>query len=80
MNFMQYSYIDTYINIVDVIQALGGIGATIGLLTGYIGFIFIIQYNAQLSGIISRKEKQKYRRFKIKELLKLMPKVIENIE
>ena len=46
MNFIQYSYVDTYVNIVDVITALGGIGATISLAIGYIGFIFIIQFNA----------------------------------
>jgi hypothetical protein len=80
MDFIQYSYTDTYVNIVDVVTALGGIGATISLLTGYIAFLFIIQYNAQLSGVITRKEKDKYRRFKVKQLLKFMPQVRERIQ
>lgn len=41
----------------DLVSQLGGIGALVSSGVGAIGFIFIVQYIAQLSGVIHRQKK-----------------------
>jgi hypothetical protein len=42
MNFVENVYTFTYFNIMDLLSQLGGIGATVQLGVGAIGFIFIV--------------------------------------
>ena len=58
MNFIEFKTIMSYFNLIDMISAIGGISQTLGFVTGYIGFLFIVQFVAQLTGIIHRKEKE----------------------
>ena len=76
MNFIQYNYRLEYFNLNDLFAKLGGISASVSLGVGSIGFIFIIQYVAQLSGIIHRKEKENLRLFKIKRMTRYVPLII----
>ena len=46
MNFVENVYTFTYFNLEDLLSQLGGIGATVQLGVGGIGFIFIVQYVA----------------------------------
>jgi hypothetical protein len=64
----------------DLVSQLGGIGATVQLGVGAIGFIFIVQYIAQLTGVIHRKKKEKYRMLKMTRLEKHIPAVEAHLE
>ena len=57
MNFVENVYTFTYFNLMDLVSQLGGIGALVSSGVGAIGFIFIVQYIAQLSGVIHRQKK-----------------------
>ena len=49
----------------DLVSQLGGIGASISISVGSLGFIFVIIFAAQLTGVIHRKEKEKHRKYQI---------------
>ena len=53
--------------------------ATINAAVGSIGFIFLIQYFAQISGIIHRKSKHSRRKFIIKTRMKQIPTIVDKI-
>ena len=42
MNFVESVYTFTYFNVMDLLSQLGGIGATVQIAVGAIGFIFIV--------------------------------------
>ena len=58
MKFIEFNIIMKYFNLLDMLSAIGGISKTLGAVTGSIGFLFIVQFVAQLSGVINRKEKE----------------------
>ena len=59
---------------------LGGIGVTVQGAVAGLGFIFIVQYMLQLSGVIHRQKKRKYRLIKINKMVKYIPMIIDRIE
>ena len=64
----------------DLFSALGGIGASISLALGSLGFIFLINYSALISGVIHRKQKEKYRLYHTKRMIKWQPRIKQNIQ
>ena len=79
MKFIEYKVIMSYFNLADMLSAIGGISKTLGAVTGSIGFLFIVQFVAQLSGVIRRKEKEQLRMFKIKKMMLYVPYIINKI-
>ena len=79
MVFIEYKVILNYFNLIDMLSAIGGISKTLGAVTGTIGFLFIVQFVAQLAGVIHRKEKEQLRMFKIKKMTPYVPHIIDKI-
>ena len=59
---------------------LGGISASISLAVGSIGFLFVLQYSALLSGVVHRKQMEKYRLFQMDAMMKQVPPIKEKLE
>jgi hypothetical protein len=57
MSFVQYNRYFTYYVVSDIIAAIGGISATIGAALGAVGILFVVQFSAQLAGVVHRKQK-----------------------
>ena len=79
MSFVENVYLFTYYNVMDILSQLGGISATVSVGVGALVPIFIIQYIAQLSGVIHRRKKEKYRMLKVNRLTKHIDEVEEKI-
>ena len=58
----------------DLISELGGIGASISLAAGSIGFVFVINYAALVSGVIHRKSKEQHRLHQIQKMTEQLQK------
>jgi len=67
-NFVEEEIIMKYFNFEELITKLGGIGASIQIVLGSVGFIFMIQFSYAISAIIHRKYLEKLRLYEIQKM------------
>jgi len=80
LNFSEQTVIYQYFSFLDIVGLLGGLWATFKSLTAQLGVVSIIMYVYNLTQMIKRKDAQKHRFIEIKQYLKHLPQIREQIE
>lgn len=79
-DFIELDYTKTYFNFMDFASAIGGVSATISVVLGAVGFIWAVNYAYQLSSIIKRNNRLKFRLYLLKKLEKDIPQIKQKME
>ena len=68
--FTVQRFTHTYYSTLDIIAALGGIGATVKLVFESAGPLLVLKFMYEFANMMTRKSAQKLRVFKIREIFK----------
>ena len=70
LDFTVQTFTYFYFTTLDIVSALGGIGATIKIILGALLPVLTLRYMMEFASILRRKAEQKIRVFKLKDIKK----------